>query len=436
MKYSVITFGCRVNQADSLGFEEEFVRRGAEVAGPEVADVVVVNTCSVTASADQAARQTVRRIARSNPGAKIVVTGCYATRRPDEIAALPNVVAVAPNTDKPRLMALVGARLRGSSRAVGSEDDETADEETTALRFGDGEGSCGATLAPGIAGRTTFTMRVQTGCAESCSYCIIPVTRGNPQSRRPEALLEDIARVEAAGFKEVVLTGVHLGSYGRDLNPASSLADLLSAIAARRSNTLFRISSLEPMDCSPEVIALVAGGGSYAPHLHLPLQHADNEMLRSMRRPYTVERYADLVNEVRCRIPDASIGSDVIVGFPGETDKHFEQLVRYLERSPLTHLHVFPYSDRPGTVASSMTGKVHGTAVRERASRIRAISVQLARQFRDSQIGRVHRGLTIEDGSVVVTGNYLKLKVAPGVTRNEWVQVRVISDQHGELLGG
>jgi threonylcarbamoyladenosine tRNA methylthiotransferase MtaB len=436
MKYSVITFGCRVNQADSLGFEEELLAAGAIATTPDSADLVVVNTCSVTAAADQGARQTIRRVARDNPTARIVVTGCYATRRPDDIAALPNVACVVPNDDKPELLTIARRVL------------------TTAERFGDGDGSCGAAIEPGVAGRTAFTLRVQTGCAEPCSYCIIPTTRGTPRSVRPEEVLREVERVAAVGFKEIALTGVHLGSYGRDLNPCSSLIDLLqcldrnatagrakadsprSAKALADPEILFRISSLEPMDCSRGIVNLVSTSERFAPHFHLPLQHASNRLLAAMRRPYTIEYYASLVDDIRAKLPHASIGSDIIVGFPGERDEDFAQLADYLERSPLTHVHVFPYSDRPGTSASTMAGKVPGAVVRERGRRVREIGQRLTTRFRESQIGTTHRALTLEDGTLVVTGNYLKVRIAPGRARNEWVSVRIASHHDGELLGG
>jgi threonylcarbamoyladenosine tRNA methylthiotransferase MtaB len=413
VKYSVITFGCRVNQADSLGFEEALLQSGAAPAPPEEADLVVVNTCSVTASADQGARQTIRRIARSNPGARIVVTGCYASREPAEVAALPNVIRVVPNDDKPRLVAL-----------------------STAERFGEGDGSCGACIEPGVAGRTAFTLRAQTGCAESCSYCIIPSTRGRPRSVPLDGVLSEAARVAAAGFKEIALTGVHLGSYGRDLSPCSSLFELLVALCRVPGDVLFRVSSLEPMDCSREIVDLVASSPMLAPHFHLPLQHASDQVLSAMGRPYTIAYYSGLVDYVRRRMPDASIGSDVIVGFPGETDRDFDALASYLEGSPLTHLHVFPYSDRPGTRAATLSGAVPGPIVRARARQTREISRRLTQRFHDSQVGTVHQGLTLEDGTLVVTGNYLKLRVAGGRSRNEWVRVRMTSDHHGELLSG
>jgi threonylcarbamoyladenosine tRNA methylthiotransferase MtaB len=421
MKYSVITFGCRVNQADSLGFEEEFLSRGARPAPPEEADVVVINTCSVTSSADQGARQTIRRLSRHNPDARIIVTGCYATRRPTEVAALGHVAQVVANPEKPRLVPLV---LR-TNQSLG-----------TAERFANGDGPCGATIEPGVAGRTAFTLRVQTGCSEPCSYCIIPTTRGAPESRPLDLVLTEINRVASAGFKEIAITGVHLGSYGRDLAPPSSLTSLLTAISDRLRNRdlRFRISSLEPMDCTEEIVRLLSDNPCFAPHFHLPLQHASPSMLKAMRRPYTIEAYAELLGHIRKEMAHAALGTDVIVGFPGETDRDFDELVTFLEDSPLTHVHVFPYSDRPGTAASDFPDKVPGGVVRERAGRVREISGRLTSRFRARQLGTLHRALTLDDGTLAVTGNYLKVQIAPGRQRNEWVTLRV-GERAGSLMG-
>jgi threonylcarbamoyladenosine tRNA methylthiotransferase MtaB len=251
----------------------------------------------------------------------------------------------------------------------------------------------------------------------------------------------EIERVAAAGFKEIALTGVHLGSYGRDLAPPASLLALLGTAkaSADRHDLMFRISSLEPMDCSREIVDVVAASGAFAPHFHLPLQHASDRMLTAMCRPYTLAYYDALVADIRARIPHASIGSDIIVGFPGETDADFEQLTAYLERSPLTHIHVFPYSDRPGTAATAMNDKVHGAVIRERARRIRDIGQRLTSAFRASQVGTTQRALTIEDGTLAVTGNYLKLRIPPGRARNEWVELRIAasgSDLVGQIVTG
>ena len=407
MKYSIVTFGCRVNQADSLRMEEEFRARGAVATAAADADVVVVNTCSVTATADQGARQAIRRIARDNPSSRIVVTGCYATRCEADVSALPNVVRVIRNSEKDALVA----------------------------RVVDGDGPCGAAIEPGVAGRTAFTLRVQTGCEERCAYCIIPSTRGAGRSLPIADVVREVTRISAAGFKEIALTGVHLGSYGRDLPSPRSLVDLLRALERVEADVVFRISSLEPMDCTPAVVDLVASsGGRFAPHFHLPLQHASDRMLTAMRRPYTLEYYRGVVEAIHARLPHASLGSDMIVGFPGETDEDFEANLNYLPGSRLTHLHVFPYSDRPGTAATSMREKVDGITIRNRGLRIRQIGAELTRRFHAAQTGTTRPALTLEDGTLVVTDNYLKVRVPPGLARNQRVTVR-IGEEGGRLSG-
>lgn len=419
MKYSVITFGCRVNQADSLGVEEELRARGALEAEAKDADVVVVNTCSVTATADQGARQTIRRIARDNPSARILVTGCYATRMPEELQRLPHVLRVIANPEKDRIVDAI-SELFGI---------------TTAERFGGGEGGCGRAIEPGVAGRTAFTLRVQTGCEERCSYCIIPSTRGAGRSLIVSDILRSVERVVEAGFKEIAITGVHLGSYGRDLTPRVSLFDLLRALGGLSLDVTFRISSLEPMDCTPAIVELVAAnGGRFAPHFHLPLQHASDAMLRAMCRPYTGRFYRALVERILDRVPHASIGTDLIAGFPGESDADFAANLAYLPSSGLSHLHVFPYSDRPGTEASKMSSKVPGPVIRERAARLRAIGAQLSRRFRLSQVGAIRPALTLDDGTVVVTDNYLKLRIGRGLPRNVRVRVRIDDEMSASVV--
>lgn len=406
MKFSILTFGCRVNQSDSLRLEEDLRRRGGEPVPSATADLVIVNTCSVTATADQGARQAIRRIARENPKAQIVATGCYATRSPEELAALPHVVRVVVNDRKLDLDEILGA--------------------PTPERFGTGDGPCGSPIEPGIAGRTAFTLRVQTGCNEVCSYCIIPSTRGAGRSLPIAAVVAEAQRVADAGFKEVALTGVHLGSYGRDLDPPSSLYALLCALGELDADVTFRISSLEPMDCTPEIVNLVASsGGRFAPHFHLPLQHGSDRILTAMRRPYTSVFYEDLVSSIVERLPHASVGTDMIVGFPGETDDDFAASLDYVSRSPLSHVHVFPYSDRPGTEASMLDGKVPGAVVRRRGLSLREAGAARSRQFREAQIDSVRAGLTLEDGTLVVTDNFLKVRIGAGLARNARVQVRL-----------
>ena len=415
MRYAIVTFGCRVNQADSQRIEEALRARGGLEAAPAAADLVVVNTCSVTATADQGARQTIRRIARDNPSARIVVTGCYATREPAVVAHLPNVLRIVPNAEKDRLV------------------DEVW--ETTSERFGPGDGPCGAPIAPGTGGRTAFTLRVQTGCEERCSYCIIPTTRGPGRSIPVAAVIDEVERIAGAGFKEIALTGVHLGSYGRDLTPPASLYELLNALHTCGADVVFRVSSLEPMDCTPDVVSLIAASrGRFAPHFHLPLQHASNRILALMRRPYTLDFYRRLVDSIIASLPHAAIGTDMIVGFPGETDEDFAENVQYLASSPLSHLHVFPYSDRPGTEASSLPSRVPPSVIRDRGVRMRGIGALLASRFREAQVGSLRPGLTLEDGTLVVTDNYLKVRVPRGRARNERVAVRI--DRSDGVLEG
>ena len=439
MKYAIVTFGCRVNQADSFVIEEELRRRGGVDAAPEDADLVVVNSCSVTATADQGTRQTIRRIARSNPDVRIVVTGCYATRRPADIGELPNVVRIVANGEKDSLVGLL----------------ESEGELTTAQRFGGEDGPCGLpadlsavapgakadasaqagmALAPGVAGRTALTVRVQTGCDERCSYCIIPSTRGTGRSRPLPEVLRQLRCAADAGYREIAITGVHLGSYGRDLGDGTTLTRLVRELGDWPDDVLFRISSLEPMDCTPDIVDAAARSSRIAPHFHLPLQHGSDSILASMQRPYAANDYRTLVEHVRSRLPHAAIGTDIIVGFPGESDADFRVTYALLEQLPLSYVHVFPYSDRPGTVAASMPGKVDGNAIRDRGRLLRDLASRKATAFRRSQVGRMLRALTVDDGCSAVTGNYLKLRLEQRHPRNEWVTVRVESEHTASLL--
>jgi threonylcarbamoyladenosine tRNA methylthiotransferase MtaB len=431
--YAVLTFGCRVNQADSLEVERELRQLGLGAAEPGRADVVVINSCSVTAAADQGARQTIRRINRENPQAAIIVTGCYATRCAADVAALPGVTAIVANDRKSTLTRrLLDALVdRGHPAAAGFEG---APEHTVrgpgspplSQPKDEPDGPCGARLEPGLGGRTAWTLRVQTGCEQPCTFCIIPRTRGTSRSRPLREVQSEVERVAKAGYREIIITGVHLGSWGRDLSDSLTLVDLLRALAEHPPDVMFRISSLEPMDCTSEIRRLITGSPRFAPHFHLPLQHASNRLLREMARPYTLEYYADLVRELREALPHASIGSDILTGFPGENDEDHERLRQWLRESPLTHLHVFPYSDRPATAAALMPAKVQGGIVRQRADEIRRIGKELTTSFRSRMQGCTRPGLTLEGGALVVTDNYLKVRVAPGLPRNTRVRVRIL----------
>ncbi len=418
MKYAIVTFGCRANQADSFSLDGDLRLLGGQEAAARDADLVVVNTCSVTAAADQAARQTIRRIARANPAARILATGCYATRRRADLAALPGVVDVIGNEDKPQL-----ASTLHSSLGAGAVPGTDVSGRARAVPAG-----------PGALGRTIFPLSVQTGCDERCTYCVVPYTRGPSRSRALPEILDEADRAARAGFKQLLLTGVHLGSWGRDLQPAGSLAVLLGALESSRHELLFRLSSIEPMDCTREVIDVIAGSGRFAPHVHLPVQHGSSRVLRAMSRPYAIDAFQSLVERVRTRLPGAAIGTDLIAGFPGEEDDDFGRCVDLLEHCPLSYVHVFPYSDRPGTAAAAMRPKVPGAIIRARADTLREQGRALMRRFAAAQAGQVRRGLTLEDGTLVLTDNFLKVRIPPGHARNEWVDVRISAVQSG-LIG-
>jgi len=431
MKYAILTFGCRVNQADSFELEESLRAGGAVAAAAEDADLIVVNTCTVTGAADQGARNLIRRVARHNAAAQIVVTGCYATRDPAALVSLPQVIRLVPNHEKDHLVRILRNGDAGGTPETAAFEEDAAGAVSDAHQFGGGDGAC---IEPGVMGRTAYPLRVQTGCYETCAFCIIPSTRGASQSRPLAEVRAETERLAAAGYKEIWLVGVHLGSYGRDLADPESLAGLLRALDSVRADVAFRISSLEPMDCSRDIVDTIVASGRFAPHFHLPLQHGTDRVLGLMRRPYTFALYRDLVEHIHARLPHASIGTDLIAGFPGESDEDAEAAADAMARLPLSYLHVFPYSDRPGTEAAGMTPKVESADARRRARRLREIGARLAARFARSQVGTVRPGLTLDDGTTVLTDNFLKVSIPPGLERNVRVRVRIQSDAPA-LLG-
>jgi threonylcarbamoyladenosine tRNA methylthiotransferase MtaB len=278
-----------------------------------------------------------------------------------------------------------------------------------------------------VAGRTALTLRVQTGCDQHCSYCIIPSTRGRGRSRTIADVLQEVSRAVGAGYREIAITGVHLGSYGRDLGDGTNLTRLIRILSQWPDDVLFRISSLEPMDCTPAVIDIAAQSPRIAPHFHLPMQHGSDVVLRAMRRPYSAADFRHVVDTIHMRLPNAAIGTDVIVGFPGETDTDFAATAGMLESLPLAYAHVFPYSDRPGTAASALASKVDGNIIRDRARVVRDIAARKSEGFRRSQVGREMKALTVDDGASVVTGNYLKVRICDPRPRNTWITVTVVN---------
>ena len=411
-----------MNQADSLGFEEDLRAAGAVAVSPEAADLVVVNTCSVTATSDQGARQTIRRIARDNPDARIVVTGCYATRRPDEVASLPNVVRVVLNDDKPQLLSLV--------RASGCR--QTPARQSTADRFGDGDGSCGAAIEPGVAGRTAFTLRVQTGCAEPCSYCIIPTTRGMPRSV-PAGRRAARGRACRRGRLQGDRANRRASRFVRPRSDAALVARRLAArlcpgvrVAPTRSRSCFGSARSSRWTARGEIVDLVAGVGSLRASLPSAAAACEQSHARGAcagpTRSSNTRRWST-TSAPACRMRrSVRISSSVFRAKPTTTSIGLPAISK-VHRSRTSH--VFPYSDRPGTVASMLKGKVPGAIIRERARRVREIGSCARHAFprsagrHDPSRAHARRRVVGRDRELPQAAN------SAGPRRNEWVQVRV-----------
>lgn len=369
MRISVITLGCKVNQYESRALEEALTRRGHQlVTHDAAADVVVVNSCTVTHRSDRDVRALVRRARRQNPGARIAVTGCYAQVAPEELRAL-GVDLVVGSAGKQRLPELLETGARGVHVAEWGGALVLGPEPAT--RFG---------------GRARAFLKVQDGCAAFCAYCIVPHARGPSRSLPLDEVAAGFERLRGAGYDEVVLTGVHLGNWGRDLDPPRPFAHLLDAAEAA-GVTRVRLSSLEPGEVGAEVVGRLAASPVLCPHLHVPLQAGSDRVLAAMGRPYTAAAFAAAVRSAADAIPGLCLGCDVIVGFPGEGAAEFAATERLLESLPVSYLHVFPFSPRRGTPAWAMEPKIAAAVVKERARRLRAWSKRRQQAFWRTQVG-------------------------------------------------
>jgi threonylcarbamoyladenosine tRNA methylthiotransferase MtaB len=450
--FSIENFGCRATEADAAALRRELLSGGLVLAREHVsADIVVLNTCTVTAAADSQAREAVRKIHRSNPGAKIVVTGCYAQRAPDELAAIQGVAWVVGNSHQrkiPEIVQGLGPRRLGADfvPVAELEDDAMSLARGPAkILTGDIFAQSTVQIAPAtlMAGdRTRPILKIQDGCNNRCSYCVIPFVRGRSRSLPPDAVVGEVRMLGRAGAKEVVLSGINLGSYGRDLVPRATLADVVRRILVETDLEQLRFSSIEPQDITEDFATLVACSDRVARHFHIPLQSGSNRILQAMHRWYRTELYAERVNLIRRLLPDAAIGADVIVGFPGETDADFRATVEFIERLPFTYLHVFSFSARPGTAAAALGDAVLLQTVRNRARALRDLAQQKSAAFRASQAGRTVRALTLAQGgenwTEALTGNYLRVRIAGRQPANQWRDVCVesegrIEERPGEL---
>lgn len=455
-EYHVENFGCRASRSDGEAIAAILRRRGLHPAGgPAAAHVVIVNTCSVTAEADRQARAFLRRVRRQNPAARVIVTGCYAQRAPEEVAGLPEVDAVVGNSHK-SLVAEIAAGLSGAVSARAADfvplsslastvlvDDAFAHSELASLPFA------------ADAQQIRPNLKVQDGCANRCSFCIIPTTRGHSRSVPLDSCLENVRQFVDRGGRELVLSGINLGRWGRDLQPARRFEDLVAAIFTRTALPRLRLSSIEPMDWSVDLLALYRefaadrrGGHSsgfhprLARHAHLPLQSGSDAILRRMHRRYRPWHYAERLAQIRTLMPEAAIGADVMVGFPGETDALFEESYQFIAAQPFTYLHLFPFSARPGTPAWELHRRnpVPAQAVRERMAALRGLAAEKSRAFRKSFVGRVLSAVTVEPeepGAITaaVADNFVRLFLNAGIAPNRLVTAR-ITGLHEEGLYG
>ncbi len=404
-KFFISTFGCRCNQSDSAAIREGLCRKSHEEAqSHQDAALIVVNTCTVTRRTDQQVRQAIRKLHRENPDARVVVTGCYAERDPQALAAIPGVSAVIGNADRDRLVDILLDEPRQTGGMIVHSPLDAARD-------------CLVASMTETGGRTRPFVKIQDGCDARCSYCIVPFVRGPGRSARPEDVVSEIDNLVKRGYQEIVLTGVNLGTYGRRLRPRTNLLNLLRQILGIEPLGRLRLSSIEPMRFSREIVGLAVQDRRFAPHFHVPLQSGSDRILRGMRRPYTAARFLDLVNYIREALPTAGLGTDILVGFPGETEREFEETCELIRKSPLTYLHVFPFSAREGTDGFQMADQLSPKRMRERARILRAISREKNFEFRRRFEGRVLPALTLSKDeemgeSVVLTENYIHAVVA------------------------
>jgi threonylcarbamoyladenosine tRNA methylthiotransferase MtaB len=449
-RFYVENFGCRATQADGAAIERQFVDRGLTRAeNPQEAQVVVLNTCTVTASADQDVRNTIRRIHRQNPSCEIMVTGCYAQRAPEELANISGVKWVVGNSHKHQ----IGEVACGSSSPgfvpLGQLEkpeiivgDIFAHTELLAAPVFD---------ADTASEKTRPNLKVQDGCNNRCSFCIIPSVRGRSRSLPDTEVISEVNALVGMGYRELVISGINLGRWGRDLNYPTQVqqndlngaprtfARLVRRILNETQLQKLRISSVEPMDWTDELIALCASSPRIAKHAHVPMQSGSDRVLRLMHRKYRPWHYREKIEKIRAAMPTAAIGADIMVGFPGETDADFEETRSFIASLPMTYLHVFTFSARPGTPAAAMPGQVHPQVMKERNRILRELAAEKKREFQTQFLGQTLQAITLThfDGqrTECLTDNYQKLWLEGQWEANQWVMATPTAIE-GEAMTG
>lgn len=441
-RVAFFTLGCKLNSYETESLRGVFHRHRYEIVEfDQPADYYVINTCAVTDHAEADARRLIRTVRRHNPAARVILTGCYAQRDAHTLAAMPEVMLVVGNGEKTQLFQLVEEAIRspGSTPKIfASPIFKSSPKE----RFSFGEYADVAAVSP----FTRATIKVQDGCDEFCSFCIIPHLRGKSVSRPIPAVLEHAKALAAAGYKEIDLTGVHTGAYGQDLDPPASLLTLLEQLSQVEGIERIRLNSIEPTTVSEALLDFIAASPKICRHLHICLQSGDDEILRRMRRRYDVAYYCELIAKVMARLPECGLGSDMLVGFPGETEAHFERTCQVVERLPFSYLHVFSYSARPGTPAAKYADQVPPEVKKERSQRLRALGRAKKRAFAERFLGRSLPVLLegkrdkARDLLSGLTDNYLRVYVdAPEALVNRLLPVRLVAVDddgvRGEWLG-
>ena len=423
---SFATLGCKTNQFESASMQETLQAAGYSVIPfEEGADLVIVNTCTVTSATDAQSRNLIRRARRFNATCRVVVTGCYAQIDPEALHDLPGVSLVIGNEEKQRLLDFLKKK----------------NGEPTNIEVSDIRQVQSICLPPltSFAGHSRAFVQIQNGCDAFCSYCIIPYARGASRSACPDEILQRVAKLVASGYPEIVLTGIHIGGYGADLHPKLTLNDLVRQIELETGVHRLRLGSLEPTELTDELLTTMAASPVICPHLHIPLQAGDDSVLQRMGRTYDREFFARLVRKVRAALPSAAICLDVITGFPGETEQEFANTYDLIADLPISDLHVFPYSRRPGTPAASLPGQVPGNVSRLRAEQLRRLATEKYRQFAENFLGQ-ELEVVVESGSrggllKGISGNYLEIHF-PGAASlaGQCVTIRPAAWQDGSLL--
>ena len=426
MIFYISTLGCKVNQHESDILAAGLMSRGWQAAGEnETAQVCIVNTCTVTQKASMQSRQVIRQLLRSHPGARIVVTGCYAQIAPAEIEAIDGVHFIAGQHCKSELADIIVQTV--------AQADGTALRSVAPLPYGM---RFNAPKAPAPGVRTRPYLKIQDGCDSFCTYCIVPHARGRSRSMPPEQVLDHLRQLGDMGYQEVVLTGIHLGGYGKDLSPGTNLLTLMEAIEKAQPLRRIRLSSVEPNELSDPMIDLVAESDLFCPHFHLPLQSGDDRILQKMHRPYGRDLFRRQVEHIKRRLPQAGIGSDVLVGFPGEDEQAFASTLELLEALPLTYLHVFPFSARPGTPAAAFPGQLPNEVIKRRTAQVRKIGSAKKQAFQRRAVGRQTEVLveTRRDASTGllkgVTPNYLAVLLDGGDHHMNKIVTVLVQDLH------